>query len=228
MQLTDPSTANKQGRYLPDDVVIEIHRRVSAGETHRKVADDFGVLRVSVTSIARGETYKRLNLPPTKSINFLAYKGASLEEKLHAGYEINHETGCWEWTRAKIRGGYGVIVWEKNKICTHRLSYELVNGPIPSGLHILHSCDNPKCCNPAHLRTGTVKENMQDMRDRMRGSIGEKSSTAKLKDGDVVNILKMIKSGVSLAQIARDYSMDSQAISQIKHGKSWRHIKRIE
>jgi len=231
MQLATTETIpalNHQGRYLPDDVVIEIHRRVSGGETHREVAKYFGILRVTVTAIARGKSYKRLNLPPTKTIGFLAYRGAGLEEKLHAGYEINHETGCWDWVRSTIGGGYGVITWKRQHIHAHRLSYELINGPIPDGLHVLHSCDNPKCCNPEHLRVGTVKENMQDMRERMRGTLGEKSSKSKLKNEDVIKILGMIEDGLSLAEIARRYSMDSQAISQIKYGKSWRHITGIK
>ena len=50
----------------------------------------------------------------------------------------------------------------------HRMAYEVAKGDIPEGMHILHSCDNPKCCNPAHLRPGTHQENMDDMQARGR------------------------------------------------------------
>lgn len=76
---------------------------------------------------------------------------------------------CWEWMGTKIPQGYGYIFIErfeghrKHQRSTHRVSYELANGPIRDGLHILHACDNPACVNPAHLSTGTIKDNTQDM-----------------------------------------------------------------
>ena len=50
----------------------------------------------------------------------------------------------------------------------HRLAWEAANGPIPAGLLVLHHCDNPPCCNPAHLYVGTAKDNARDCKARGR------------------------------------------------------------
>lgn len=62
--------------------------------------------------------------------------------------------------------GYGRIGFRGRTWKTHRLAWMFANGPIPSGLQVRHSCDNPPCCNPAHLLLGTNADNMRDMRER--------------------------------------------------------------
>ena len=75
---------------------------------------------------------------------------------------------CWMWTGAKRRRGYGAIKRDRRVISAHRLAWASVHGDIPAGMHILHTCDKPGCCNPAHLRVGTPAENMQDMHRKGR------------------------------------------------------------
>lgn len=77
---------------------------------------------------------------------------------------------CWPWIGSCDRHGYGQF---KAKSRTppkrsHRIAWELTNGPIPKGLLVLHDCDNPRCCNPSHLRLGTHRDNMDDKRERNR------------------------------------------------------------
>jgi hypothetical protein len=57
-------------------------------------------------------------------------------------------------------------VWRH--LLAHRFSYEMHVGPIPDGMMVLHSCDNSRCVNPAHLSIGTQTENMLDMHKRNR------------------------------------------------------------
>ena len=74
------------------------------------------------------------------------------------------ESGCWEWTGTKTRGGYGLISDKRRKKLTHRVYYEFYTGePIPQGKILMHLCDNPPCVNPEHLAVGTQRDNVNDM-----------------------------------------------------------------
>lgn len=82
-------------------------------------------------------------------------------------------TPCWVWTASGDGHGYGRIAttMAQGPVKVHRVSWELHNGPIPPGLHVLHRCDNPPCVNPAHLFLGTFSDNMMDkcLKGRAKG-----------------------------------------------------------
>src|SRR4051794_39551288 len=76
---------------------------------------------------------------------------------------------CWEWPRARMSNGYGVVQLYKKKWLVHRLSYTLWVKPIPEGLVVMHLCDNRACLRPGHLAVGTLADNNRDMWEKGRG-----------------------------------------------------------
>ncbi len=87
---------------------------------------------------------------------------ANLASRLLA-HSFATATGCLEWTGHRDKNGYGAITINQRPHRTHRVAWEIVNGPIPSGLWVLHRCDNPPCMNPDHLFMGTAADNTSDM-----------------------------------------------------------------
>lgn len=76
------------------------------------------------------------------------------------------QSECIEWPGARDHNGYGygriTIGRKRYRVSQHRMAYELAYGPIPKGMFVLHSCDNPPCVNVTHLRLGTQVDNMAD------------------------------------------------------------------
>src|SRR4051794_23315069 len=82
---------------------------------------------------------------------------------------------CWLWTAGKDQDGYGKLAIghggrQQTHTRAHRFAYETFVGPIPDGYVVCHRCDNPPCCNPAHLFVGTPDENNDDKLAKGRGA----------------------------------------------------------
>lgn len=95
----------------------------------------------------------------------------TLEDLYRIGRVVITDAGCHEWAR-RGEGGYGdmprVAARQLGERRAHRAAYVLAHGPIPPGLGVLHSCDNPPCIRPEHIRAGTRAENSADMVARGR------------------------------------------------------------
>lgn len=133
---------------------------------------------------------------------------------------------CWVWTSGKCVG-YGVI-----KVCgkvfrTHRFSWMIHNGQISNGIDVCHKCDNPACCNPAHLFLGTDADNMRDRENKGRGNqpCGIKVATAKLTADNVVEIRALYAAGgTTLMAIGAKFGVQFPAIYKIITRKTWAHL----
>lgn len=83
--------------------------------------------------------------------------------------------GCVEWIGSRNAQGYGMRYFEGRYRPTHRLMYEAVEGDIPKGMMVLHSCDNPPCMNRDHLSLGTATDNIRQAVARDRHSWASKT-----------------------------------------------------
>lgn len=145
---------------------------------------------------------------------------------------VKQPTGCWEWQGARSRG-YGQIgvPRERRVVYTHRLAYELANGPIPDGLLVCHTCDNPPCCNPAHLWVGSHVDNAVDMvgKARTNNRAGMRHHNAKLTYEQVAEIRsryvpgtdKRLGTGASAVELAEEFGITRLYVRILSYGE-WR------
>lgn len=123
------------------------------------------------------------------------------------------ESGCVLWTGPLKGACYGQSPTRfGGGRYAHRAVYELHKGRIPEGMTVIHSCDNPRCINPAHLSVGTQLENVRDMdrkgRRVARGAPNERNSACTISDEKVLQIRAAFNSGHSASELARDFGVD--------------------
>jgi hypothetical protein len=140
---------------------------------------------------------------------------------------------CWPWVGSRHPRGYGyfsVKIQRWTHVYAHRFSFLLANGrwPMPSGMH---ACDNPPCCNPAHISEGTQQDNIRDCiakgrsRSGASGVRGEAHPKAKLTDDGVRLIRRRAAAGEPSQAIADDFGVCARTITDIVRGKFWKHVQ---
>ena len=130
--------------------------------------------------------------------------------------------GCWFWTAAKNKKGYGRFGFTDILYQSHRFSYMIFKGEICEGLCIRHTCNNPSCVNPHHLLDGTNQDNVDDMTEQDRQAKGEDHGMAKLTEIEVDEIFGQLLQKFSKKGLSIQYNVSEMTIYKISIGKSWK------
>ena len=180
--------------------------------------------RRSFSQKRRAEIYNASRRIPVEMQKKRGPKPKPLAERFWSRVDMRDQDGCWPWRGALDGKGYGAFGESRDKRSAkaHRVAYALAFGPL-NGLHVLHRCDNPPCCNPAHLWLGTNAENQADKiakgRQKSRPLPGERNPAAKLSAKDVAAIRT---AGGLQREIGARFGISQAQVSAIRLGRSWR------
>jgi hypothetical protein len=131
---------------------------------------------------------------------------------------------CWPWTGSKFATtGYGQFWLRGTNVGAHRVACALTHG-LSAGRMAIHSCDNPPCCNPLHLRWGTHAENVADRVARGRTPRGEDHKRSKLSDATVGAARAARLDGRSISALASDFGVSRTTLRDALNGRTWRHV----
>ncbi len=148
-------------------------------------------------------------------------RGIPLEVRIADYTAAPNERGCAEWTSSKDRDGYGQIQHQGKCVRVTRWLWEREHGPIPPGMQVCHTCDNPPCCTVAHFFLGTNLENTLDKIRKGRQTRGEQNGGAKLTDEQVLALLRDVRAH---RVVAADYRVAMSLIWAIRKRRRWAHI----
>lgn len=123
-------------------------------------------------------------------------------------------SGCHEWQSKIDKGGYGHFTLAVGShMRAHRYAWLIFNGEIPCGMWVLHKCDNRRCVNPDHLFLGTAGDNARDMVAK-----GRNWGYRKVDDFKAIEILSLLKSGLTQQQTAKSVGVNQTTVSKVKRG----------
>jgi hypothetical protein len=148
---------------------------------------------------------------------------------------------CWPWTFSRDRAGYGLFNYAKTTWRAHRVAYFIGHNTDPGELLACHSCDNPCCCNPAHLFLGTPADNLHDCQSKGRLNTaagdrhrtkkhpelilrGEQVGGSKLSAAQVIEIRRRFAKGETQEHIASCFNVTRGTVKGITVGNRWMHV----
>ena len=160
---------------------------------------------------------------------------ATLEEAFWARASVaNDPDRCWGIAGDMGSGGYTVFRWAGRYRYGHRVSYRLHHGPLPAGHLIRHTCAGRyapgdltyrKCCNPAHLVSGTYADNSHDTVTDGRSAKGEGHGRAKATEALVREWRRRYAAGeASTYRLAREVGVSKTTVLNVVTGRTWKHV----
>lgn len=129
---------------------------------------------------------------------------------------------CWPFTGKRDPLGYGRI----DNLLAHRVAFAVSKGIDLADLKlcVLHSCDNPPCCNPKHLHDGTRQQNSREAVERQRLRQGSKHPGAKLDEATVARMRQERAAGRSWSTLAAMFGLSRWGVRAVVAGVSWRRL----
>lgn len=145
------------------------------------------------------------------------------EARFWVKVDVRGPSDCWLWTAKTNPQGYGLFSLRTKTVRATHVSLEVAGKPRPADWLALHSCDNPTCVNPSHLRWGTQDENTADRMRRGRHAcrIGSTHPNAKLTPEKVLEIRA---SPLGYKSLARKLGVNRKTVQQVRSGKTWSHV----
>jgi hypothetical protein len=139
---------------------------------------------------------------------------------------------CWPWMGWRNEQGYGRLEIKDVSYYAHRVIFDLacpglISREAPGDKKgfgfIRHSCDNPPCCNPAHLTVGTAKDNIDDRRIRGRAPNfkGDRGPRCKLTMEQAREARALRKTGIAVRQLAERFGLSVPSMKTLLNGKSY-------
>jgi len=133
-------------------------------------------------------------------------------------------TGCWEWTAHCFPTGYGQFWHNGNTSLAHRTAYALTRGPIPEGMHVLHTCDNRRCVNPWHLELGTNADNIADKVAKGRQLRGTRIPWARLTEADVRS-MRALYPAHTYQELSDLFGVSISTVGHVINRRTWAHVR---
>jgi hypothetical protein len=136
--------------------------------------------------------------------------------------EVSDAEACWPWKKYTTPRGYGVVRKDSTIYRAHRVALGIATGEDYPELLACHHCDNPKCCNPAHLYWGTQKVNMQDRTERGRIHLkhGVRNPRSKLNPEKVLEI-RGLAGTMTITELAQRFGVSRRTISMVIQNQTW-------
>ncbi len=154
--------------------------------------------------------------------------------------KVARSGGCWLWTGARLRQGYGVFQVAGNAVKAHRFSYAVAYGAIPADMCVCHHCDTPACVRPDHLFLGTHGDNARDRDEKGRGATGARNGSRALPErlhrGSSVKSAKLTEERVSEIRrryaagerdrkaLGREFDVTELTIGRVLNRTTWQHV----
>ena len=133
------------------------------------------------------------------------------------GHLIQRGEGCWEWQGQRKPAGYGYVdLCEDGDGTRHRFYVHRAALGFPKGV-VRHLCHNPSCVRPEHLRTGTQRDNADDM-------VRANRSTAVFRAEHVPAIRLAFSWGASVGFLARFAGVSESSVRRVLRGRSFQSL----